>query len=164
MFLFVLIVGLVIGEKFVMPVRGAGKKDYNQKSYWAYPWGKSVTHKGVDIFASRNSEVLSATQGVVISAGHIRAGGNYVLILGPRWKFYYYAHLAERKAARGQVVKSGQLIGLVGDTGNAKGKSPHLHFTIFSLLPRIWRMDKSPQGWKKAFFLDPVPVLNSTTY
>jgi len=41
-------------------------------------------------------------------------------------------------------------------SGNAVGKQPHLHFSVMSLIPLPWRMDDSPQGHKKAFYLDPV--------
>jgi hypothetical protein len=46
----IVIVGLILPQKFTMPVEGATKSSYNEKSFWYYPWGKSVTHKGVDIF------------------------------------------------------------------------------------------------------------------
>ncbi len=46
-----------------MPVAGATISSYNQNSFWAYPWGKSVTHKGVDIFAKEGTAVLSSTGG-----------------------------------------------------------------------------------------------------
>jgi hypothetical protein len=49
----VLVLGFLIPQKIIMPVEGATKKSYSQNSFWAYPWGKSVTHKGVDIFARR---------------------------------------------------------------------------------------------------------------
>ena len=43
----------------------------------------------------------------------------------------------------------------MGDSGNAAGKPPHLHYSLVSLLPMFWRADEAPQGWKKMFFLDP---------
>ena len=50
-FLIVLVVGLIIPENVENPVAKADKNSYNSKSFWFYPWGKSGTHKGVDIFA-----------------------------------------------------------------------------------------------------------------
>lgn len=70
--LLVLIVGLLIPQRFVMPVAGATKSDYNSKSFWYFPWGKSGTHKGVDIFAKMGTDVLSATDGVVLYSGKIK--------------------------------------------------------------------------------------------
>jgi murein DD-endopeptidase MepM/ murein hydrolase activator NlpD len=144
-----------------MPVKGAGRSSYNQQSFWAHPWGKSVTHKGVDIFAKEGTEVVAATGGWVVYTGIIERGGNVVILLGPGWRFHYYAHLREIKAKRFSLVKRNKLIGLVGTTGNAKGKAPHLHYTIKSMLPLPWRKDNSIQGWKKMFYLNPVDYLNN---
>jgi hypothetical protein len=47
----------------------------------------------------------------------------------------------------------------VGDSGNAKGKPTHLHYSIVTLVPHPWRIDGSPQGWKKMFYLDPTRYL-----
>ena len=58
-----------------------------------YPWGKSVTHKGIDIFATKGTKIYSATKGPVIYTGRIKMGGNVVLVLSPGWQLHYYAHL-----------------------------------------------------------------------
>ena len=49
-----------------MPVEGATAKNYAQNSFWFYPWGKSVTHKGVDIFGRKGRAVHPATAGIVV--------------------------------------------------------------------------------------------------
>ena len=54
-----IIIGFVIPQSFVMPVEGATQKDYNHNTFWYYPWGKSVTHKGVDIFAKEGTVLRS---------------------------------------------------------------------------------------------------------
>jgi len=56
-------------------------------------------------------------------------------------------------------VWNGRVIGQVGDTGNARGKPPHLHYTVLSAVPYVWRADGSSQGWRKMFYLDPLDVL-----
>ena len=76
--LLVVIVGLLIPQHFVNPVEGSNKSSFNAKSYWYYPWGKSGTHKGVDIFARQGTPVLSSTGGLVIFKGVIERGGNVV--------------------------------------------------------------------------------------
>lgn len=157
--LVVIIAGLFIPQQFVFPVQGGTVNSYNKNSFWYFPWGESVTHKGVDIFANEGTNVVAATGGLVISTAVLKRGGNTVLVLGPKWRLHYYAHLKEIKTNSFHWAKRGEVIGTVGTTGNAKGKEPHLHYSIFSILPYLWRFDSSPQGWKKMFFLNPVEYL-----
>lgn len=152
--------GLMIPQNLKMPVQGATKSDYNSKSFWFYPWGKSVTHKGVDIFAKKGTRIHSATWGIVLYSGKISMGGNFVLVLGPKWRLHYYAHLNELKTSSLSIVNKNTIIGTVGDSGNAKGKSPHLHYSIVTLIPYVWKADRDRQGWKKMFYLNPITYLN----
>lgn len=142
-----------------IPVAGAAPQDWNHDSFWAYPWGKSVVHKGIDIFAPHGSQVVAASAGIVIYQGEIPMGGVVVLILGPQWRLHYYAHLARSLVQSGQLVTQGSALGAVGDSGNAKGKAPHLHYSLVTLVPYPWRWDASRQGWKKIFYLNPDPLL-----
>ncbi len=164
LFTFILIAiictGFLLPQNFIMPVSGAGKTSYNQQSFWAYPWGTSVTHKGVDIFSKEGTPVVSSTDGLVLYTGEIKKGGNIVLILGPKWRLHYYAHLKEIKTSAFVWANQKKVIGSVGTTGNAKGKAPHLHYTIRTIIPLPWRKDSSIQGWKKMFYLNPIDYLN----
>jgi murein DD-endopeptidase MepM/ murein hydrolase activator NlpD len=97
------------------------------------PRGRDRTHAGVDIFAERGTPVLSATRGVVSSIRETGLGGKQVWVLGPARERHYYAHLdgwAEGLAV-GDVVWPGDPLGLVGDTGNARGTPPHLHYGVY---------------------------------
>lgn len=143
-----------------MPVEGANKSSYNQKSFWFYPWGKSGTHKGVDIFATKGTRLNSATHGIVLFKGNLARGGKCVAVLGPKWRIHYYAHLDEIACSWFDFVYPNEEIGKVGDSGNAKGKPPHLHYSISTLIPYPQQIDGAPQGWKKMFYLDPVEKLN----
>ena len=159
-FLFLLI-GFLIPQNLKIPVENATVSDYNQESYWFHPWGrKGRTHKGVDIFAKKGTNLYSATNGVVLYTGTIGLGGKVVLILGPKWRLHYYAHLDAISTERFAFVSSKSLIGKVGDTGNAKGKPPHLHYSIGTLIPYIWKVDRDVQGIYKMIFLNPIPYLN----
>lgn len=158
----ILIVGFCLPEKFSIPVKDIRKSDFNQKSFWAYPWGNSVTHKGVDIFASKGIPVLASIDGLVLRQGISDKGGKYVMLLGPKWRVHYYAHLNEIDVKAGQYLRSGQQIGTVGNTGNAQGKAPHLHYSICSIIPIPWKLDDEIQGWKKMFFINPIPYLNES--
>lgn len=154
------LIGLLIPESIRMPVKGASKSDYNQESFWYHPWGKSITHKGVDIFAKKGTAVVSATPGLVLSTGKLGVGGNIVVVLGPKWRFHYYAHLDEIKTKSFSTVSANEVIGTVGNTGNARNTPSHLHYTIATPLPHFWLADTSPQGWVKMFYLNPVERLN----
>ena len=157
--LLVLIVGCLIPQNLSNPVDKADNKSYNQKSFWYYPWGKSGTHKGVDIFAKEGTSVTSSTRGLVIFTGEIQLGGKVVIVLGPKWRSHYYAHLKDINIEFLSWTAQGERIGSVGTTGNAKGKSPHLHYSIVTLIPYPWRIDSEKQGWKKMFYLNPISYL-----
>lgn len=159
MILIALTISFLIPEQFKMPVTGASENSYNQESFWYYPWGKSVTHKGVDIFAKTGTRVVSSTIGIVLFCGNMGRGGKVVIVLGPKWRLHYYAHLNEIKTSKLCLVNHDKTIGTVGTTGNAAGKSPHLHYSIATLIPYLWRIDGSPQGWKKMFYLNPIDKL-----
>ncbi len=104
-------------------------------------------------FAKKGTHVHSAVRGVVLYSGSIKTGGKVVLILGPKWRLHYYAHLDQITTAPYGFVSQNTQIGTVGNSGNAIGKPAHLHYSIFTLLPYPWRIDSSPQGWKKNAFI-----------
>ncbi len=155
----VFVAGLAIPERLVVPVKGATRADWNPATFWHSPWGASGVHKGIDIFAREGTPVLSAVPGLVLYSGTLSLGGNVVIVVGPKWRIHYYAHLQETRTAGGRFVSTGQLIGVVGATGNAAGKPPHLHYTIGTPIPYVWRADRGIQGWKKMFYLDPLDYL-----
>ena len=159
--LVIVVAGLIMPQEFSMPVEGATNADYHPDSFWYYPWGKSVTHKGVDVFAREGTDLKSATYGVVLFKGHINTGGNVVLVLGPKWRLHYYAHLDEINTSFLSLVNRNEKIGTVGTTGNAKGKPPHLHYSILSMIPYPWLADKDRQGWKKMFYLNPAEYIQT---
>ncbi|AWW00768.1 M23 family peptidase [Arcticibacterium luteifluviistationis] len=157
----ILIIGFLIPQHLKMPVKGASKSSYNSQSFWFYPWGKSITHKGVDIFAKKGTDINSSTAGLVLISGEIGMGGKFVLTLGPKWRLHYYAHLNEIKTSPLSFVNKSSIIGTVGATGNAAGKPPHLHYSIFTLIPYVWRFDSDIQGWQKMFYLNPIEYLTN---
>jgi murein DD-endopeptidase MepM/ murein hydrolase activator NlpD len=90
-------------------------------------------HHGVDIFAPRGTPVLAAAGGIVTSVGTNGLGGNVVWIARPgRREAHYYAHLEHQLVTPGTFVAAGDVIGTVGNTGNARGTLPHLHFGIYT--------------------------------
>jgi len=155
----ILVIGCLIPQHLKMPVHGAGKSDYHPESFWFYPWGKSVTHKGVDIFAEKGTAITASVAGLVLYSGEIPMGGKVVLIIGPKWRLHYFAHLDELKIAPLSFVNRKSMIGTVGATGNAAGKPPHLHYSILTIIPYLWRIDSGPHGWLKVFYLNPIEYL-----
>lgn len=160
-FVVVVIIGLgfLLPQQMKNPVSGADRNSYHPKSFWYFPWGKSGTHKGVDIFAKEGTVVSSATAGWVVYTGEIKMGGNVVLVLGPKWRLHYYAHLQRIDTDIFSWAHQGEQIGTVGTTGNAKGKPAHLHYSMVTVIPYPWRIDNAPQGWKKMFYLNPIEFL-----
>ncbi|OWY19961.1 M23 family peptidase [Sphingobacteriales bacterium UPWRP_1] len=154
-----LLLPLLLPGSLVIPVQNATPRDWNANSFWHYPWGVSGVHKGIDIFAPKGRPVLAAGSGLVVYSGQISLGGNVVLVLGAKWRLHYYAHLQNATVQTGQWVWQGSQLGFVGNTGNAAGKPPHLHYSVASLLPYVWRRDNEPQGWRKMFYLNPHELL-----
>ena len=89
-------------------------------------------HEGDDIFASYGTPVVAVQDGTITGISTTTIGGNNIHLTTSRGDYFYYAHLS--RFATGLVVGAhvvaGQTIGYVGDTGDAKGTPPHLHFEI----------------------------------
>jgi murein DD-endopeptidase MepM/ murein hydrolase activator NlpD len=104
------------------------------------------SHQGNDLFAARGTPVVAVEDGWVERVGTNRLGGLIVWTRGRSGYRYYYAHLAEfAPIVAGQEIVAGTVVGTVGDTGNARGTPPHLHFEIH------------PPGTNGA--IDPYPIL-----
>jgi murein DD-endopeptidase MepM/ murein hydrolase activator NlpD len=89
-------------------------------------------HKGTDILAPAGTPLLACERGIVTRIGSDVLGGTKIWVKGESGTYYYYAHLSriEDGMTDGLVVDAGDVIGYVGDTGNARGGPPHLHFQI----------------------------------
>lgn len=153
--------GLLLPEQLIIPVKGATKADWNLKSFWFSPWGKSGVHKGIDIFAKEGTPVIAACSGLVVSVESNKDGGNVISVLGPKWRVHYYAHLKTLKVVNGVFVRQGAEIGTVGTTGNAVGKAPHLHYAIITQIPYIWEFKADKYGFDRMFFLNPHEKLSN---
>ena len=113
-----------------IPVMNVAKKEIPNS--WGFPRSGGRGHQGVDIFATRGTPVLSATEGIVIRVGTNTLGGQVINVLGPGRQVHYYAHLDRYGGfEEGDVVYPGNIIGYVGNTGNARDTPPHLHYGIY---------------------------------
>jgi murein DD-endopeptidase MepM/ murein hydrolase activator NlpD len=89
-------------------------------------------HHGEDIFAPAGAPVLAVADGTIHTVGFIKLGGYRLWLRDDSGNEFYYAHLSAYTplAIEGQRVEAGDVIGFVGDTGDAEGGLPHLHFEI----------------------------------
>lgn len=128
-----------------LPVPVAGVRAESIADTWGAPRGRDRRHQGVDIFAPRGTPVVSSTRGVVVAVRDQGLGGRQVWVMGPGRERHYYAHLDDWAPglAEGDLVRAGSRLGTVGDTGNAQGTPPHLHYGIYGAtgavdpLPRL---------------------------
>lgn len=116
--------------QLIFPVRGRGIEDII--SFFGDPREQGRRrHEGVDIAAPRGAPVLAVADGLV---ERVQAGGNggkqVWLRLDNDW-LVYYAHLHTQSVAAGARVTAGDVIGSVGNTGNARLAGPHLHFCLY---------------------------------
>lgn len=155
----IVVVGLLMPQNLQMPVVGADDNSYNHETFWYEGWGTSIVHKGIDVFAKRGTSVHSATIGIVLLTAEYGKGGKFVIVLGPKWRLHYYAHLDEIRTKPFVLVDHNTEIGTVGNTGNAATTPSHLHYGIGTLIPYPWRIDDAPLGKQKAFYLNPIDYL-----
>ena len=89
-------------------------------------------HYGNDIFAERGTPVVAARAGDVVSSGWDSVGGWSITVVDECGWWTYYCHFDEASPVpEGVTVSAGDVIGSLGNSGNASGTAPHLHFSIF---------------------------------
>jgi peptidoglycan LD-endopeptidase LytH len=122
-------------------------------SFYAARSGGRV-HRAIDIIVPRGTPVLAAADGEIVRIGRNRLGGKIIYQLSDDKKLvFYYAHL-DRYAAGlrvGDYARQGDVIGYVGNTGNAGPGNYHLHFSISAVtnLNKLW----------KGSTINPYPIL-----
>lgn len=118
-------------SRLPVPVQGVSKKELTDT--WGASRSRGRTHEGIDIMAEQGTKVYSATHGIVSSLKGNNLGGTVIWIIGPSGSWHYYAHLHRHKRGlkEGDTVRRGDLIGYVGNTGNARYTAPHLHYGIY---------------------------------
>ena len=90
-------------------------------------------HDGIDIFAPRDTPVVAVADGWIGAQTTNRLGGNVVWLWVPGARVsLYYAHLTRQAVRPGDRVAAGDVVGYVGNTGNARTTRPHLHFGVYS--------------------------------
>jgi murein DD-endopeptidase MepM/ murein hydrolase activator NlpD len=132
---------------YAFPVLGAHEFGIGAGRFGAARAGH--THQGQDVMAACGTPLIAARGGKVQYAGWQSAAGNYLVIDGRGTpNDFMYAHLAELSPLHGgEMVRTGQPIGIVGDTGDAT--ACHLHFEIWS----------APGWYEGGEPFDPLPSL-----
>ena len=144
----------VLSKMLAFPVAGFSSKI---GSFWGASRDGGVrSHKGIDIFARKGTPVVAIADGVIVDKGNTGLGGKVVWLKTDGQPLRaYYAHLDTWKVKKGQRVKKGQVLGTVGNTGNAKTTPSHLHFGIYTRkgavnpLPYVKKAEKVPVPKKK---------------
>lgn len=122
----------IVIRGFVFPVG----EPYSFIDSWGYPRMTGTEyehgHQGVDIMAPFGTPLYAVERGVITRVGTDVLGGTKLWLKGQSGTYYYYAHLSAyaEGMVEGAVVDAGHVVGFVGDTGNAAGGAPHLHFQV----------------------------------
>ncbi|MGZ3688040.1 MAG: M23 family metallopeptidase, partial [Bdellovibrionota bacterium] len=109
---------------FQMPVKSAITSAFGSKRI--YNGELKNFHPGVDLKAPMRTRIRAAAPGVIVMAKNLYYTGNTVMIDHGYGVITLYAHMSKLKVKKGQLVRSGQLLGLSGMTGRVTG--PHLHW------------------------------------
>lgn len=110
-------------DAIICPVQGGSAYG----NTWGAPRSGGRRHQGVDMLAPTGTPLQAVVSGTVAHRGN-RLGGITISLFGDNGNRYYYAHLVGYEGLPGRV-EQGQVIGYIGDSGNATG-IPHLHFEI----------------------------------
>jgi murein DD-endopeptidase MepM/ murein hydrolase activator NlpD len=117
--------------RYVFPV-------YGQSSFtntFGAPRADTGWHHGEDIFSSLGAPLLAVADGTLFSVGWNDVGGYRLWLRDTQGNQFYYAHLSAFSplAVNGAQVKAGDVVGFMGNSGDAEGTPYHLHFEIHPL-------------------------------
>lgn len=118
---------LPVGTKGFCPVNGP----VSFTDTYGAPRSGGRRHQGVDMFAAMRTPAAAIVDGVLLRRETNSLSGMSVYLKGNNGNEYFYAHLSGfSDVAPGQKVSAGQTIGYVGNSGNASGGAPHVHFEV----------------------------------
>lgn len=113
--------------RFLCPVAGPN----SFRDSWGEPRSDGRRHQGVDIYAASGTPTAAVVDGVILRMQNSSLGGITLYLRGGDGSEYFYAHLSGYAGVSvGQHVSAGTHVAYVGNSGNARGTAPHLHFEI----------------------------------
>lgn len=120
-----------VDARLPMPVEGVRVRDVADT--WGAARSEGRSHEGTDIFAPAGTPVRSATEGFVYRIESLSRGGHSVTVVGGGGRRYFYTHFSAfaDDLREGQFVTPETVLGYVGNSGNAAGTPPHLHFGVY---------------------------------
>jgi murein DD-endopeptidase MepM/ murein hydrolase activator NlpD len=127
-------VNYILGRGLLVPVAGVAVSQLHDTFDEGRDDGR--VHRALDILAARGTPVLAADDGRVLRVRPNALGGNTVYATDPEGRVvYYYAHLDAYQPGltEGQTIARGDVLGIVGTTGNAPKDTPHLHFQVMRM-------------------------------
>ncbi len=136
----------------IIPVAGVRASELRDTFNEARAEGR--THNAIDIVAPQGTPVLAAANGEIVKFFLSERGGNTIYQMSEDRKYvFYYAHLESYAAglAQGHQARQGEVIGYVGDTGNAGAGNYHLHFSIWLVT--------DPKSYWDGININPYPIL-----
>lgn len=112
----------------VFPVLG----DVSFTNDWGAPRPVTGIHRGNDLFAETGTPLVAVADGTLFQVGVNTLGGNRLWLRDQAGTEYYYAHLSAFApgAVNGAQVRAGEVIGFMGNSGQAITTPPHLHFEV----------------------------------
>jgi murein DD-endopeptidase MepM/ murein hydrolase activator NlpD len=124
--------GGIVGAGFVFPVGGPHSYSDTFGAPRMFGTAYAHLHQGTDVFAAHGTPLLACERGVLLKIGSDVLGGTKLWLVGASGTRYYYAHLSAfaEGVAEGKVVQAGDVVGFVGNTGNAATTPAHLHFEV----------------------------------
>lgn len=135
----------------IIPVEGVAARQLTDT--WGQSRGGGIReHHAIDIMAPRGTPVVAAASGTVEKIFESVNGGHTIYVRTRDGStIHYYAHLDSYLVTEKQMVRQGQQIATVGNTGSAAGGAPHLHFEIKTMQPG--------EGWWQGTNVNPYPLL-----
>lgn len=140
------------GPELIVPVLGLTPASLSDN--WGAARSEGRRHQGIDIMAPHGAPVLAVADGEIIRFWNSELGGVSIYQADANGELvYYYAHLSARadNIKEGDRVRQGQVIGYVGQTGNAS--TPHLHFEMSRVA--------DARRWWRGQAMNPYPLLVS---